>query len=85
MKYLIYLIWGDSLLAACGGHTGHSADLQPGEEARVVRILDGDTIALSTGLVGEARFSRSTVIRTRRMMNDASIMPGNPRVFSRTW
>lgn len=38
------------LLAACG-KAGPLATLEPGEEARVVRILDGDTLALSTGLV----------------------------------
>ena len=49
MKHLIGLIGGITL-AACGASDPLSA-LQPGEEARVVRILDGDTVALSTGLV----------------------------------
>ena len=38
------------ILSACGS-AGPLDDLQPGEEARVVRILDGDTFALNTGLV----------------------------------
>ena len=49
MKHLIGLLGGITL-AACGS-SGPLAGLQPGEEARVVRILDGDTLALSTGLV----------------------------------
>ena len=49
MKHLMGLI-GAILITACGA--GDSLDvLQRGEEARVVRILDGDTLALSTGLV----------------------------------
>lgn len=38
------------ILSACGP-AGPLDGLQPGEEARVVRILDGDTFALNTGLV----------------------------------
>ena len=49
MKHLIGLIGGITL-AACGDGEPLSS-LEPGEEARVVRILDGDTLALSTGLV----------------------------------
>ena len=49
MKHLFGLL-GGIILVACGAPDPLSA-LQPGEEARVVRILDGDTFALSTGLV----------------------------------
>ncbi len=49
MKHLIGLFLGITLVA-CGAKSPIDS-LQPGEEARVVRILDGDTFALSTGQV----------------------------------
>lgn len=49
MIYRILLL-GLVCLAACG-KAGPLDTLQPGEQGRVVRILDGDTLALNTGLV----------------------------------
>lgn len=49
MKHILSLIWV-LCLTACG-KAGPLDQLEPGEEARVVRILDGDTLALNTGLV----------------------------------
>lgn len=44
------ILFAGLLLAACG-ETHPLETLEPGETGRVVRILDGDTIALNTGLV----------------------------------
>jgi len=44
------LLLGLGALVACSKPAPLSA-LEPGEQGRVVRILDGDTVALSTGLV----------------------------------
>ena len=64
MKHLIGLLGGITL-AACGS-SGPLAGLQPGEEARVVRILDGDTLALSTGLVVKLASLEAPSFRARR-------------------